>query len=513
MHEKCYVERKFRAPEMIKYTSKQQISIEDFTMPFSGKLDSKNRWVILAKLLPWDEMVSVYVKNMSLSHGRVAIDPRVAVGSILIKHLKSLADEDTVEEIQENPYLQYFLGYDSYRYDQPFTPSLFVAIRRRLGDVRFEELTRELVSYTEKVKAKSKEQTKGKKRNSNSSGSEERGDGNKGHLIVDATVAPSDIKYPTDLDLLNDVREKSELLIDELYSSAPAKKKPRSYRQVARRQYLAATRLRKKNKKTIRKALGKQLRYIARNMKTIERLLDQKGSVSFPLSHTYQRLYWIIQEVYRQQRRMYEEKSHQVADRIVSVSQPYVRPIVRGKTGKEVEFGAKISVSLVDGMSYVHRISWDAYNESTDLINQIEFYRNQFGEYPQWVSADKIYGTRENRAYMRSRDIRFTGVTLGRPRELTEEIKGILKEQKQLSRQRSRVEGKLGEGKRKYDLGRVKAKKQDTSESWIKVTFFVMNITRLLRVVFLSLLKFMYSWWKMRKWISSCRKNLVWQIG
>ena len=347
---------------------------------------------------------------------------KTGVGSIFIKHLKSLADEDTIEEIRENPYLQYFLGYDAFRYDPPFTPSLFVTIRRRLGDVRFsesttawEELTMESVSYIERVKTKSGKQIKGKKNEQHPSGRDEEKNGNKGHLIVDATVAPSDIKYPTDLDLLNDVREKSELLIDELYTPESGEKKPRSYRQVARRQYLAATRLRKKNKKTIRTALGKQLRYIARNMKTIEKLLNRKGTVSFPLSYTYQKLYWIIQEVYRQQRQMYETKSHQVADRIVIVSQSYVRPIVRGKTGKEVEFGAKVSVSVVDGMSYLHRISWDAYNESTDLIKQIEFHRNQFGQYPQWVSADKIYGTRENRAYMRSKDIRFTGALLGRP--------------------------------------------------------------------------------------------------
>ena len=503
---------------MIKYTSKQQISIEDFKMPFGGSLDAKNRWIILSRILPWDEMVSVYVKKMSLSHGRVAIDPRVAVGSILIKHLKSLADEDTIEEIRENPYLQYFLGYDAYRYDPPFTPSLFVTIRRRLGDVRFEELTRELVSYIEKVKAKSKKRIKGKKNEQDPSGSDEEKNDNKGHLIVDATVAPADpssrrtgIKYPTDLDLLNDVREKSEILIDQLYTPQSGEKKPRSYRRVARRQYLVATRLRKKNKKTIRKVLGKQLRYIARNMKTIEKLLDHKGTVSFPLSYPYQRLYWIIQEVYRQQRQMYESYSHQVADRIVSVSQPYVRPIVRGKTGKEVEFGAKVSLSLVDGMSYMHRISWDAYNESTDLVKQIEFYQNQFGHYPQWVSADKIYGTRENREYMRSKNIQFTGVPLGRPKEFTEEIKRILKEQKQLSRQRSRIEGKLGEGKRKYDLGLVKAKRRDTSESWIKVTFFVMNITQLLRVIFLSLLKFIYLWLKKTEWIPFYRKNLVLQ--
>ena len=145
---------------MIKYTSKQQISIKDFKLPFGGKLDGTNRWVVLARVLPWDEMVLLYSNRMSIRHGRVAIDPRVAVGSILIKHLKRLTDEDTVEEIRENPYLQYFLGYDAYRYDQPFTPSLFVTIHRRLGDVRFEELTRELISYLDK--AKSKKAVKGK---------------------------------------------------------------------------------------------------------------------------------------------------------------------------------------------------------------------------------------------------------------------------------------------------------------------------------------------------------------
>ena len=241
-------------------------------------------------------------------------------------------------------------------------------------------------------------------------------------------------------------------------------------------------------------------------MKSIEKLLDERGSRPFPLSHTHQRLYWIIQEVYRQQRQMYESRSHQVADRIVSVSQPHVRPIVRGKSGKEVEFGAKLSLSLVDGLSYLHRISWDAYNESGDLQDQIKAYREQFGYYPQWVSADKIYGTRENRVYMNTRNIRFTGVSLGRRRELTDEVMRVSKEIKKLSRQRSRIEGKFGEGKRKYDLNLVKAKKQDTSESWIKMVVLVMNIAHLLRVIFLSLLIIAPIWLvekKRRPYISS----------
>jgi hypothetical protein len=475
---------------MIKYSSNKQISIEDFTLPFSGELCEDNRWVKLANNLPWDEMVSIYAKNMSMKMGRAAISPRAAIGAIIIKHMKRLTDEDTVDEIRENPYLQYFLGFKGYNYRKPFTPSLFVSIRRRLGDSEFEEMSELFSSYAQETGKKKKlKSVKEKKEDNNSTSNQKPEETNKGHLIVDATVSPADIKYPTDLDLLNDAREKSELLIDLLYVPEKGKLKPRSYRRIARKQYLGASKIKKKSKKTLRKVIGQQIHYLRRNLKTIEKMLDGKGMQCFPLDHKYQKVYWVIQELFRQQMYMYESRSHQVDHRIVNISQPHVRPIVRGKSGREVEFGAKISVSLVGGYSYLHRISWDAYNESTDLKDQIESYRERFGHYPKWVSADKIYGTRENRAYMKVRNIRYSGVQLGRPGALTQALKEELKERKQHNRQRSRVEGKFGEGKRKYDLGLVKAKKSDTSESWIGAVFFVMNIAHYLRVIFLSFLQ------------------------
>ena len=156
-----------------------------------------------------------------------------------------------------------------------------------------------------------------------------------------------------------------------MYVSEKGKVKPRTYRERARKEYLSFAKQRKKRRKSIRKAVKKQIGYVRRNFKTIEKLLDAKDIKEFPLAHNYQKMYWVIQEVYCQQKQMYEENSHKIEGRIVSISQPYVRPIVRGKTGKEVEFGAKLSVSLVDGYSYLHRLSWDAYNESGDLISQI----------------------------------------------------------------------------------------------------------------------------------------------
>lgn len=520
---------------MIKYSSTRQLSIEEFRQPF-GKLGKDNRWVILANLLPWDDMARVYAKRMSQKLGRKAVNPRIAVGTLIIKHILRSTDEDTIELIKESPYLQYFLGYPGYRYEQPFTASLLVAIRRRLGVAEFEQLTAYFMNQVNRIgqqiasqkknltagradsgPAQASRGTHSKADPSGNSGgghaSDTRGKSadsqepppkppasemeNKGHLIVDATVAPADIKYPTDLDLLNEAREKSEQLIDLLYVPEKGKTKPRTYRKKARQAYLACAKQRKKRKRALKKALKAQLNYLGRNLRTIGKLLDRHGHGPFPLADKYQQVLWVLQEVYRQQKQMYDDQSHKTPDRIVNIAQPHIRPIVRGKAGKEVEFGAKISVSLVDGYSYLDRISWDAYNEGTDLKAQIEAYRERFGCYPEWVSADAIYGSRENRAYMKEHKIKYTGHALGRPPGTADpEHREHEAARKQQGKQRSRVEGIFGNSKRKYDLDLVKAKTKETSESWIAMVYLVMNIAHFLRVIFWPILKLRIFWLK-----------------
>jgi hypothetical protein len=128
----------------------------------------------------------------------------------------------------------------------------------------------------------------------------------------------------------------------------------------------------------------------------------------------------VVQELYRQQVWMHENRRHSIADRIVSISQPHVRPMVRGKAKSNVEFGAKMSVSLVNGFSFVDRIGWNAYNESGDLKSQVNRYRRRFGCYPESVHADQIYRTRDNRRYCKKHGIRLSGPPLGRPPKVTE---------------------------------------------------------------------------------------------
>jgi hypothetical protein len=157
---------------------------------------------------------------------------------------------------------------------------------------------------------------------------------------------------------------------------------------------------------------------------------------------------------------------------------------VRGKAGRPVEFGAKISVSVVDGVSFVDRISWDAYNESMDLVKQIEAFRRRFGHAPASVHVDQIYRTRENRRYCASKGIRLSGPPLGRPRVIneanTEQVKYDQQQGRDDATARMAIEGKFGQGKRRFGLGRLMAKLAVTSEVMIQVSFLVMNLEHLL---------------------------------
>jgi len=480
---------------MVKYTSTKQLSFEAFKTPFQRGLDPKNRWIRLAEMIPWDALAKIYMEKLCIDFGRPAIKPRVVIGAMIIKHKKSLSDEATIEEIRENPYLQYFIGNEEFSHERPFDPSLFVTLRKRIGEQEFNEMSQAFIDKVEAIERPQKrkspktksEKTQVEDQGVCSSETETRSQ-NRGKLILDASVAPQDIRYPTDLELLNEAREHTERLIDSLYEPAPDKRKPRTYRRNARKDYLSIAHKKKKSKKEIRKAIRKQLNYLKRNIGTINNLLGDEIGKPIPLKPRELRLFWIIQELYRQQKQMYEERSHQIAGRIVSISQPHVRPIVRGKSGKEVEFGAKLSVSLVNGYSFLDRLSWDAFNESNDLISQVERYRARFGFYPEVVITDKIYGTRENRKYLKSKGIRFSGKPLGRPVKLSEEDMKLLRAKRRQhradSRLRNQIEGKFGEGKRKYDLDCVKAKTMRTSESWIAAVFFVMNLAHWLRADF-----------------------------
>ena len=164
------------------------------------------------------------------------------------------------------------------------------------------------------------------------------------------------------MSLLNEARENAEKLVDVLHNPADGKK-PRTYRKRARKDYLKYTRCRKHTAKITRKAIGKQLSYLKRDLEAID------GKLFFEKSPTDRQMERLntLRSIYQQQKYMHDNRTHSVPNRIVSVSQPFVRPLVRGKAGKPMEFGAKLDISVVDGWTCLECYSFDAYNEAGNL--------------------------------------------------------------------------------------------------------------------------------------------------
>lgn len=477
---------------MIRYKSNKQITIEEFKTPFEIKLDKDNRWAKLAGMIPWDDLADIYYQSLSKNMGPPAIDARIVIGALIVKHKLTLDDRETIETIRENPYIQFFLGLSEYTYEDIFDRSLFTTLRYRMGIEKFDAMTVELIRQSSINKPK-KTKTKSKQEESDNTPSATQKNKaditeNQGKLLLDATVADQMIAYPTDLGLVNSCREESERIIDVLCDTLNINPKPRTYRRSARKQYLNVAKKKHKTKREIHKAIGKQLRYLRRNLKTINILLDKAEDRPFPLSHRDQKIFWVIQQIYDQQMKMYKSCTHSITDRIVNIYQPYVRPIVRGKDKAQVEFGAKLGVSLQEGYARINTLSWDAYNEGTDLQKQVETYKEINGHYPEVVITDKIYGTRENRMWLKERDIRFSGKPLGRP---TNETLSPYQKRKQKIEKgiRNQIEGKFGQGKNGYGLSKVRARVAKTSESWIACVMFVLNLIKFSQDFLFSFLK------------------------
>ena len=447
--------------------SNGQISLLDFKQPVGMNLKENNRWVKKAQTIPWPEIEKRYAELFTNRKGNVAKPLRLALGACIIQAEYGYSDEETALQIQENPYLQYFCGYSGYDDEKmPFDPSLMVYFRKRLTPEVLGEIN-EMIIRDAKKRQEKEEKSEDNDDSDDHSGSS----GNSGTMIVDATCAPSNIRYPQDVSLLNEARENAEKLVDVLHDPVEGKK-PRTYRKRARKDYLKYTRCRKHTAKMTRKAVGKQLSYLRRDLETI----DRKLSLGKTLNERQTERLNTIRTIYEQQKYMYDNRTHSVPDRIVSVSQPFVRPIVRGKAGKPVEFGAKLDISVVDGWTRLECYSFDAYNEAGNLKVMAERFREREGYYPARILADKIYRNRDNLSYCKEHGIRLSGPALGRPKK--DESRNHAQDYKDEC-ERVEVERKFSLAKRKCGIGLVTAKLQETAAHVLAMSVLVLNLSKI----------------------------------
>jgi hypothetical protein len=479
--------------DFMNYSSQgKQLSIDTFRSSLEG-LSKTNRWVQLGDTLPWAEIERLY--NHRLNNGKRGAGnkpARMIIGALLIKHKMNLSDEEAILAIQENPYMQYFLGLSEFTDKPVFDPTLFVVIRKRLGINEFNDMSVSLLKIQmerARSEAEARRNDKGDlspdsipsvDADTDTEFTDSQGRLHKGSLKVDATCADAEVRYPTDIDLLHDGCKVINRYIHKLcdrFSLVP----PVTHYKAARSAYLEVIKLKKRSKKVIRTGKSLLLTYLIRDLRSFINLIAVNGTHLFDSLNRYERKIVIaIIKMYYQQLQMFKDGTHRCADRIVSIFQSHIRPIVRGKSKSPTEFGAKMGAGIVRGYTFIDHHSWDAYNESADLARQIELYHERFGFLPARIYADKIYMCKANRKLMKELEIMAMGKSLGRPPKESKTSEYQSKTAEAVG-ERNEIEATFGTGKRIYRANNIRAKLPETADCWTAMCYFAKNVMKFLK--------------------------------
>ena len=457
------------------------------------ELDKSNRWVVLGDLLPWTELEKEY--NSRLDNQKKGADnkpARMILGAMIIKHKLNLGDVETIEMIKENPYMQYLCGLPEFTDKQIFDPSLFVTIRKRISE---EELNKMTVHMLNKQKRLLEEKRKREEEEARSNNEEpptpepenpnaapftdSKAREHKGVLKIDATCADAEMRYPVDVDIIHDgCRKITDYIIKVCKMFGLGK--PRTNYKHARQAYLLLIKKSKKKGKMVRDTIAVMLNCLHKDIRIFLELLAKNKMYYESLFLYEKRTLTAILKVSHQQEEMYKTKTHTCTDRILSIFQPHVRAIVRGKARARTEFGAKIGASIVEGYTFIDHHSWDAYNESQDLSLQIKLFKERFGYLPSTILADKIYLNKANRKILEELEIHSYCKPLGRPPKAppSEEMKSKMVK---AVGERNEIECSFGTGKRIYRANNIRAKLPDTARCWTGMCYFVKNVMKFLR--------------------------------
>lgn len=423
----------------------KQLPIFKELAPYAGGIDEENRWIKLAELVPWDDIEGHYRSAFASGKQAVLKPSRLILGLWLGQMLMNLSDRDIVEYFHENPYFQFFCGQDSFvvRKDGKSIchPSLLSKRRKRLG-----------VAYVDQFQAgildvlKAKGLIKGKK------------------LMLDATVFPANIGYPNDVKLLNTTREWLCEMILRVKNSLDPESKVRTYRRVARRVYRRYCKVKRKHQTLIRKTTKQMTRYTLRNIRQLEHWMDQLRTfrpkvrtVRKASIQSIQSRLEVAKTIVEQQIQRVTTRGRHIANRIVSLQQPQVRPVVRGKDGKAVEFGPKSHISLVDGFAFLDVCQFSPFNEGIRLTESVDFHHKRFGRLPSELMADQIYANRANRAYLSRHQIQHSFPAIGRPPDKPDQpYKKAKADTRKRQRKRNHIEGVFGHLKEHFRLDKIR---------------------------------------------------------
>ena len=334
--------------------SYKQLTIDGFRSSLEG-LDKTNRWVWLGDHLPWDEYEKLYGQTLNNQTAGASAKPaRMVIGAMIVKHITRLSDQDTIEMIQENPYMQYLCGLGEFT-DQPiFDSSLFVELRKRISDDDINKMTEALLKREQQMKEDMRKHKEDEARNRGeeppaahavdenaSAFTDSKGREHKGVLKIDATCADAEVRYPVDVDIIDDGCRVIDRFIRRI-CKADSISVPYTYYGKARNAYRYLVKMKKKGGKLVKDTIEQMLSCLHRDILTLIDLTAGEFRYRLDcLRKDQRRILDATMKMYFQQEQMFRTGEHRCKDRIVSIFQPHVRPIVRGKASANVEFGAK----------------------------------------------------------------------------------------------------------------------------------------------------------------------------
>ena len=292
-------------------------------------------------------------------------------------------------------------------------------------------------------------------------------------ILEDATCYESYMRYPTNVKLL---WESVDWMYGQMKRTCRDLKilTPRTKYLEQKDKYFVYMRMRKKPWKQTRKRTRSLLHLLNKLIELQDKIEDQHRIwVKFPEKYYKKRR--VIRKVLSQQTKIFKT-GKSVPDRIVSISKSYIRPIVRGKEVKSVEFGAKVNMIQFDGINFIEHLSFDPFNEGPRLIESVRYSRVLMGKITH-ISADDIYATNANRKWCTAQNITTNFKRKGRAGKHEDHRQIIAAElRKELA---TRMEGSFGTEKQHYSLDKIKARIEKNEVLWI---FFGVHTANAVRI-------------------------------
>lgn len=406
----------WKASSMYKTEKEQQLTFDGFNQSCGMKLYPKDELIILTDQINEAAVEVEYSALFKSKRGRLAVSSCQALGALIIQKRMKLCDHNLVKEISRYVVYQYFIGLQAYQTKCLFNHGVMPAFRKRSGKDLFVRVN-EVFLKDAKTKPACVNEKKDPAAN-----------GNKGLMLLDTTCFPTNVRYPQDFSLLNGAREKPDGMIDLFHESHSGKHLPRTYRRGLRKKYPAMTKSKRRTAKQTRAIVFVMPCTMKRNIAFVNALLSAGGFLD---KQWWKRLE-TIRKLYAQQKEMFDKNTHRVTDRIVRVSQPFIRPIVRDKVKTPVEFGAKYNVSVDEqGRTRLEHIAFNPYNESTILQSAVECYKQRTGHYPKRLLVDQVDQTKENRNFCEKYGIEMSGRKAVRPSSDEKERRNTEKKMRQ----------------------------------------------------------------------------------